>query len=637
MRFRNLLLFLVGLFLLSSLGSVYAQEGVHDKIGVDVRTSIATTNEAQVVIALEEPPLPKGEGTNRSVVNRKVQQVQTEVLSKVSATEFQAIQTYESVPALAGRITSEAALDRLAGHPKVRRIDLDVGGQGGLSSSVQTIRAHRWHDREVTGEGTGVAVLDSGIDPDHDDLADDLAHEACFLNFNGVGQCPNGSDRQTGSGAATDDHGHGTSVAGIITSDGKQAPQGVAPDAEITAIKVLNADNRFSAFSEIVAALDYVINHPELGVQVVNMSLGTDSEFQTECDNATAWNMSGASAVRRLRAQGVLTVASSMNEGSHSTLASPACLSEVVSVGATDTEDNVTDFTNSNQFLDLVAPGVGVQTSGVGNTTHAFGGTSAAAPHAAGCAALLQETEPDTSPDAIEASLKTSPVQVTDAKNELIFPRLDCYTVRQVTIAEMQAGSTSDVDAPTRPFSLRWQTTHERNSEGFVVERRAGPLTPDAKRREAGWTQIGVVESKASQGRSVDTLQYQYEGEVPTPGTYAFRLRHVTTDGPEKGLFVEATTHLTIPMDRPFTLEGPQPNPSRGTARVELVVEETQDVRIALYDALGRRLQVLHNEPLDAQRPLLLSTAGQHLASGTYFLQVEGEAFSATRKMVVVR
>jgi hypothetical protein len=491
----------------------------------------------------------------------------------------------------------------------------------------------------VTGAGATVAVLDSGIDTDHDDLTDDLAHEACFLDGGGDGQCPDGTPQQTGPGAAEDDHGHGTSVAGIVTSRGSRAPEGVAPDAEIVAIKVLNADNRFSSFSEIVAALDYLIETPELGVQVVNMSLGTDAQFSTECDETTSWNMAGASAVNTLRSEGTVVVASSMNEGSAVEMASPACLSGVVSVGATDGEDEVTGFTNSNQFLDLVAPGVGIQTSARGNATASFGGTSAAAPHAAGCAALLLDAGVDSTASAIASSLRASPVQVTDPKNDLIFPRLDCYTVReQVAVAEVSATPVRDAGkAPTVPFALRWQTTRERGSEGFRIERRARPLPSQAREGDEGWTQVGFVESEAPNGTSDDTLRYRFEEEVPTPGRYAFRLRHVTEEEPDEGQLVGVPTVLEVPIGEAYSLGGPQPNPSRGTAEIEVVVERTQDVRVVLYDALGRVVQVLYDDAVEAKRPLLLRTERRGLASGTYFLRVSGETFAATRAMTIAR
>lgn len=631
---------LLFLLLCAPLGPLLAQDEPPAKIGSAVRSSVEQRGDARVVVALKDSLPPRQKTVGGAARNRTIERRQEEVLSTVSPSEFRTTHRYESVPALAGTVTSAAALDRLAQHPSVRRIDLDVGGHGSLDTSVEIVRADRWHDEDVTGTGTTVAVLDSGIDSDHDDLADDLLHEACFLNFHGEGQCPNGRDRQMGPGAAEDDNGHGTSVTGIISSRGLQAPRGVAPDAEIVAIKVLNADNRFSSYSELIEALDYLINNPGLGVRAVNMSLGTDAQFSSECDDETSWNMAGASAVNTLRSQGTVVVASSMNQGSSIAMASPACLSGVVSVGATNDEDEVASFTNSNQFLDLMAPGVGVETSAIGNETSSFSGTSAAAPHATACAALLLDAGTDSTAAGIEASLRESPVQVTDPKNNLSFPRLDCYTPRQqVAVVEVSAQLPSRPieETATVPYTLRWQTTLERNSEGFLIERRPGPLPEAAREADEGWTQVGFAPSQSPDGASTDTLRYQWNGEAPTRGRYAFRLRHVTEGGPEEGRLVGAATTLRVPIGGAYALGGPQPNPSRGVAEIEVVVEQEQDVRVTLYDALGRTVEVLYDRSLEAKTPLLLQTEQRELASGTYFVRVTGETFVETRKMVVVR
>ncbi|MBK8027395.1 MAG: S8 family serine peptidase [Chloroflexi bacterium] len=92
----------------------------------------------------------------------------------------------------------------------------------------------------LTGAGVRVAVLDSGIDTDHPDLADDLIAQVCFTGGGtpALGSCPP-ADTNTGI-SAEDENGHGTNVAGIITSDGTVAPIGFAPDAQIVAVRVLD-------------------------------------------------------------------------------------------------------------------------------------------------------------------------------------------------------------------------------------------------------------------------------------------------------------------------------------------------------------------------------------------------------------
>lgn len=409
----------------------------HERIGPGVLEAARTGSGAAIVVALDIPArsaLAAERRAGLAELRREVAAVQEAVLQAAGGDELRVKRRYVAVPAFSATARSEAALLRLAANPRVRRVDLDVGGTGELAASVSHIGADRRRAAGNTGEGVVVAVFDTGLDTDHPDLAGDVRAQACFGRTNsaveGVGFCPDRTDRQTGPGAAEDDAGHGTHVSGIITSDGTVSAPGVAPGADIVAVKVLDNcsfSGCFYAFSEIVAALDYVIaNNATLGVRLINMSLGTSARFAGDCDNSTAFNMAGAAAVNTLRSIGVVTFASAGNNSSGTTMQSPACLSNVISVGAADNADNVALFSNSNATTDLFAPGVRVVSLARGGGTTTASGTSMASPHAAGCAALLIQAGDATTPDAIEARLETSPAQVTDPKNGLTFPRLDC-------------------------------------------------------------------------------------------------------------------------------------------------------------------------------------------------------------------
>jgi subtilisin family serine protease len=183
----------------------------------------------------------------------------------------------------------------------------------------------------------------------------------------------------------------------------------------------------FYAFSEIVAALDYLIaNQETLQVRAINMSLGTNALFSGICDQTTAFNMAGSFAINTLRSLGAVAVAASMNNGSSTEMASPACLENVLAVGAVTREDVVPTFSNGNDVTDLVAPGVQIRSLAVGGGVRTATGTSMAAPHAAGCAALLAQANPRLSADRIANRLRNSPVQVTDPRNGSTLPRLNC-------------------------------------------------------------------------------------------------------------------------------------------------------------------------------------------------------------------
>jgi hypothetical protein len=274
----------------------------------------------------------------------------------------------------------------------------------------------------VTGEGVTVAVLDTGIDTDHPDLSDDIAPGAWhFLNQGG----------NTGAGAE-DDAGHGTNVAGIITSKGLVASVGVAPDADILAVKVLDSAGA-GWVSDWAAGVDYVVDwkdlHPGANLAVINMSLGTNDLYDwCPCDYKNDYTQLLQDALAAAKDAGIVTFASSGNEPSCQSMSSPACLSAAVAVAAvcdqdlgsyespfscTDNftfPDKVTCFTSRSKCNELAAPGVLITAPGRGGGTSTFTGTSQAAPHVSGTAALMHEVASKDwfSPDSLAVLLKAT-------------------------------------------------------------------------------------------------------------------------------------------------------------------------------------------------------------------------------------
>ena len=337
--------------------------------GSEVYRALETSARVQVIIALRHPAAPP---TALPSLVDEINAIRSKVLSQLSDVDFTITHRWEAVSAVAGEV-SLSGLSKLMADPDVVRVDLDVGGGAHLAESVPLIGADKVHTLGFTGRGITVAVLDKGVDTTHPDLSDDLIAQQCFCtNANGTGCCPNGSTQQSGPGSAQDDAGHGTNVAGIITSAGRVAPMGVAPNAKIVAVKVIDKNNTFSSTAQVVSGLDWVItNRPD--VKVVNMSLGTGQLFTGACDTATAFTMAFADAINTLRSRGVTVFASSGNNGSATQMTAPACVANTVSVGAvwdsnvgsqslsffwctdaTTAADKVTCFTYSNNTLDLL-------------------------------------------------------------------------------------------------------------------------------------------------------------------------------------------------------------------------------------------------------------------------------------------
>jgi subtilisin family serine protease len=416
------------------------------RIAPAVREAVARQGFADVTILFDVPALRDRASPLRRgspAMAARIATVRDRLLGRLGAPGLEVRRTFTHVEAIAARVDA-ATLARLAADPDVASVGPDVAGHGHLVEAVPLATLDGVQALGLRGAGVTVAVLDSGLDTDHPDLADDLVAEACFCRSpGGAACCPIGDPTQIGAGSAEDDNGHGTNVTGIVTGAGGIAPVGGAPDAGIVAVKVLDAANNFGFLSDVVAGLDWVIqNRPD--VDLVNMSLGTSALFDAgKCDGPMAATPAMTSAIDTLRANGVLVFASAGNEASGTRMPSPACSSNAISVGAvydsdqgarsytacsdpTTAADQVTCFSNSNATTDLFAPGAATQSTGLLGWQSIYTGTSQASPLAAACAALLLEHDPSFTPDEIESLLEASPTLVTDATNGLSFPRLDC-------------------------------------------------------------------------------------------------------------------------------------------------------------------------------------------------------------------
>ena len=408
--------------------------------GDSVHAALAGSGSARVLVLLERDPAPLA--TLQEAMHR-IASHQEAFLASLEKDEFTLRRRFQTVPALAGEVSS-AGLQKILGLKGVVRVDLDEGGTGTLAQAVPLTRSSDVQAMGFTGAGVTVGILDSGLDRDHADLASSLAGEACFCSkvAGPTGCCPNGLDTQFGPGAAEDDHGHGSNVTGIVTSDGVIAPVGTAPDASVVLVKVLDNNNAFCCSSDVIAALDWILaNRPD--VDVINMSLGTSAQFPGNCDAATSYTQAFSEVIGELRSRGVASFAASGNNRSGTHMNAPACVAQTISVGAvwdanvggittlgcsdlTTAADKVTCFANSNATTDIFAPGAPITSDYRNGGTSTFYGTSQASAHVAGCAANLLEASPSLAPSSLEAILEATGPPVTASQNGLSFPRVDC-------------------------------------------------------------------------------------------------------------------------------------------------------------------------------------------------------------------
>ncbi|MFB7288286.1 S8 family peptidase [Actinacidiphila glaucinigra] len=281
---------------------------------------------------------------------------------------------------------------------------LDSVVQASLDKSVPQIGGPEAWAAGFDGTGTRVAVLDTGVDTTHPDLAGQVVAEQNFSD----------------SPDAVDRFGHGTHVASITAGTGAKSGgmyKGVAPGARLLNGKVLG-DSGSGSMSQIIAGMEWAVAEK---ADVVNLSLGTyDSP---EIDPAEA-------AVNRLSAEsGALFVIAAGNNGEQGagTVGSPGSADAALTVGAVDKQDRLASFSSTGPRVgdggikpDLTAPGVAIGAAAahdsylstvapaVADGYIALNGTSMATPHVAGAAAILVQQHPDWSGDDIKDALVSS-------------------------------------------------------------------------------------------------------------------------------------------------------------------------------------------------------------------------------------
>lgn len=437
-----------------------------------------------VTLRVDDTPLGLGERLDVPALQRRIAAidvVQKRVLDRFRNDNVIVHARWKAVPGFAVTVTPEV-LQRLKADPDVISIEPDRPGAGTLAQSVPLIHGDVVRNLGFNGAGVTVAVLDSGILRTHSDLSSALTAEACFCtNANSTGCCPNGLTTQFGTGAAADDNGHGTNVAGVVASRGNISSYGVAPGASLIAVKVLDASNSFNASSQVISGLDWIINnHPE--VRVVNMSLGTNAMFSGTCDgSAGSWT----SAINTLKQMGAVVVASSGNDFSSTQMRIPACVANTVAVGAvydsafgtsqlfcseSTAADKITCFSNASSALDLLAPGAAITSDGNTGGTSTYYGTSQAAPHVSGAAAVLMQVDSQLTPAQIESTLKSTGVSIFDARNSTIYPRIDLQAAYnavpcRLTVVAPNGGETVTAGQQT---TITWQKNSSPNCGGNV-------------------------------------------------------------------------------------------------------------------------------------------------------------------------
>jgi subtilisin len=315
------------------------------------------------------------------------------------------------------KVPNERVLEAIQRNPNVAYIEQDMRVQAFAQLLPRGVnRVDGDLSSTVSGNGAGsvntdIAIIDTGIQISHPDL--NVYRQITFVS---------------GTSSANDDNGHGTHVAGIAAAkDNSIGVAGVAPGAKLWAVKVLDSSGSGS-ISNIIKGIEYVTRN-YLYIDIVNMSLGcecTSSSLNTAITNSVK--------------AGITYVVAAGNNGKNAASFSPANHPSVIAVSAIadsdgkcggkgiptsyGADDRFASFSNYGSVVDMAAPGVSIYSTYKGGTYATLSGTSMAAPHVAGAAALYDATHPGASPSAIANSLKSTgskPSTICDGKGHGYF------------------------------------------------------------------------------------------------------------------------------------------------------------------------------------------------------------------------
>ncbi|MDD1414198.1 S8 family serine peptidase, partial [Dolichospermum sp. ST_con] len=268
----------------------------------------------------------------------------------------------------------------------------DVPDMGGNNWGADLIKAPEAWQRGYTGKGIVVAVLDTGVDYNHEDLKNNIWSNSKEVAGNGIDDDANGyiDDVQgwnfdTSNNNVLDNNGHGTHVSGTIAAENNDiGVTGIAYNSRIMPVKVLDA-NGSGAYGNIAKGIYYAVDN---GANVINLSLGGNSSNNTL-----------KSAIEYAGKKGVIVVMAAGNDGD-SMPSYPAryAYNSGIAVGAVDKNNNLANFSNrsgSKEITYVTAPGVDVYSTVPNNQYALYNGTSMAAPHIAGVVALILSAMPN--------------------------------------------------------------------------------------------------------------------------------------------------------------------------------------------------------------------------------------------------
>jgi subtilisin family serine protease len=339
----------------------------------------------------------KSTGQTRKMVVLKNSHCYHHCLAQLKALGIKPVKKVAGANAVVCRFPAKASLKALSTHSMVKRVEHDAKvkvhrkralRQVRISAPCASVNAPQiipWGVKRVgapnvwrsyQGSGVRIGIVDTGISP-HPDLR-------IRGRFNAIAGTPD-----------TDENGHGTHVSGTASAlNNSFGVVGVAPKARLYSVKAFDASG--SAFvSDIVEALEWCISH---NMQVINMSFGIREGSDTVKEQ-----------IERAYRKGIVMVASAGNDGPNTDqIDFPARLPQVIAVAASDIGNKVASFSNRGKGIAVTAPGVDICSTLPGRSYGKMSGTSMAAPHVTGAAALLLSKNRKLSPARVRQVLRST-------------------------------------------------------------------------------------------------------------------------------------------------------------------------------------------------------------------------------------
>ncbi|MBW2980016.1 S8 family serine peptidase [Candidatus Woesearchaeota archaeon] len=431
---KKILLFLLSMLLVNTVQAIHIDDEVEERLDSDEEVSV-------IVILKDEPVqeprtfrtsqsaegLPKqGLKTKKAMIGKQ----QDKVLSGLDADDDLKLKhRYSTFNGFSGKLTTDG-LRKLKNNPDVEKIFFDKTLQVTLDSSIPQVNANdmwgiKLNGINITGAGETICVIDTGIDTGHSAFTGRILGQYCYCSISDYGSggcCPN---NQTEDTDVEDDYGHGTHCAGIAAGD-YPTYTGVAPGAGIIVIKACNSTGNCAA-SDVSKGIDWCTNNAsEYNISVTSISIGGGGPYNNYC-NADPL----APSINSAAAQNILVAIAAGNNGYTNGIHAPACVENATPVGTvTDADDSL--LHNRGNILELIAPGQTITAPYIGGGTTSMSGTSMAAPHVAGAAALIKQfmklwNSTAITPGEIEDIFNNTGKRIYDSGSSRYYSRLDIY------------------------------------------------------------------------------------------------------------------------------------------------------------------------------------------------------------------